>query len=130
MGINTKGLVTKLRNIVSTGTSLALTSVVTPELPTTGDNFIAITILGGTALNNLCGVENYDITGRALIRGTTNDTATRELADKVFDCLHLASNLTFDSNKIVQIIAQVPVFVGKDNDLRNLYNITFRIKEI
>src|SRR5574344_801595 len=128
--MNTKGLITKLRNIISTGTGLALTSVVTPELPTTGDNFIAITILGGIATNNLCSVQYFDITGRALIRGTTNDTTTRELADKVFNCLHLAKNITFDNNKIIQIIAQVPVFVGKDNDLRNLYNVTFRIKEI
>lgn len=130
MSVNTEGLVTKLRNIVSTGTGLPLTSVISPELPQTGDNMVAVTILGGTALNNLCTIEEFNITGRALIRGTINDTTTRELTDKVFDCLHLASNITFDSNKIVQIIAQVPVFVGKDNDLRNLYNITFRIKEI
>ncbi|MDD4298948.1 MAG: minor capsid protein [Bacilli bacterium] len=127
--MNTKGLITKLRNIISTGTNLALTSVVTPELPQTGDNMIAVTILGGTATDNLCGVQYFDITARALIRGTTNDTTTRELADKVYNCLHLAKNISFDSNNIIQIIAQVPVFVGKDNDLRNLYNITFRIKE-
>ena len=90
---------------------------------------IAVTILGGTATDNLCEVQYYDITARALIRGTTNDTATRELADKVYNCLHLAKNITFDDSKIIQIIAQAPVFVGKDNDLRNLYNITFRIKE-
>ena len=128
--MNTKGLITKLRNIISTGTNLALTSVVTPELPQTGDNMIAVTILGGNATNNLCEVQYFDITARALIRGTTNDTTTRELADKVYNCLHLAKNITFDDNKIIQIIAQVPVFVGKDNDLRNLYNVTFRIKEI
>ena len=127
--MNTKGLITKLRNIISVGTNLALTSVVTPELPQTGDNMIAVTILGGTATDNLCEVQYYDITARALIRGTTNDTTTRELADKVYNCLHLANNIDFDSNNIIQIIAQVPVFVGKDNDLRNLYNITFRIKE-
>ena len=74
-------------------------------------------------------MQYYDITARALIRGTTNDTATRELADKVYNCLHLKSNIDFDSNIIIQIIAQAPVFVGKDNDLRNLYNVTFRIKE-
>ena len=127
--MNTKGLITKLRNIISVGTNLALTSVVTPELPQTGDNMIAVTILGGTATDNLCEVQYFDITARALIRGTTNDTATRELADKVYNCLHLAKNISFDSNNIIQIIAQVPVFVGKDNDLRNLYNVTFRIKE-
>jgi len=127
--MNTKGLITKLRNIISTGTNLALTSVVTPELPQTGDNMIAVTILGGTATDNLCEVQYYDITARVLIRGTTNDTATRELSDKVYNCLHLAKNISFDSNNIIQIIAQVPVFVGKDNELRNLYNITFRIKE-
>lgn len=127
--MNTKGLITKLRNIISTGTELALTSVVTPELPQIGDNMIAITILGGTATDNLCEVQYFDITARALIRGTTNDTTTRELADKVYNCLHLASNISFDSNNIIQIIAQAPVFVGKDNDLRNLYNVTFRIKE-
>lgn len=130
--MNTKGLVTKLRNIVSAGTGVALINVVTPELSATAtdlDNNIAITLLGGTPLDNLCGVQEFNFTARALIRGTTNDTTTRELADKVFNCLHLASNISFDSNKIIQIIAQAPVFVGKDNDLRNLYNVTFRIKE-
>ena len=131
--MNTKGLITKLRSIISIGTGVSLANVMTPELKATGDNLdnnIAVTILGGTATNNLCGVQYFDITGRALIRGTINDTTTRELADKVYNCLHLAKDITFDSNKIIQIIAQVPVFVGKDNDLRNLYNITFRIKEI
>ena len=127
--MNTKGLITKLRNIISTSTELALTSVVTPELPQTGDNTIAITLLGGTPLDNLCGVQEFNFTARALIRGTTNDTATRELADKVYNCLHLAKDIQFDNNKIIQIIAQAPVFVGKDNELRSLYNVTFRIKE-
>ena len=83
MELNTKGLVTKVREIISDGTGLDLTSVVTPVLPTIGDNYIAITQLGGTPTDNLCEVEYYDFTFRALIRGTTNDTATRELADKV-----------------------------------------------
>ena len=130
--MNTKGLITKLRSIISIGTGLPITNIYTPDLIATApvlDNNIALTILGGTPTNNLCGVQYFDITARALIRGTTNDLTTRELADKVFNCLHLLSNVYFDNNKIIQIIAQVPVFVGKDNDLRNLYNITFRIKE-
>ena len=60
--MNTKGLITKLRNIISNGVGITLTSVVTPELPQTGDNMIAITILGGTATNNLCEVQYFDIT--------------------------------------------------------------------
>ena len=127
--MNTEGLITKLRNIVAIGTGLSLSSILTPELPQTGDNMIAITILGGNSLNNLCGVQERNLTCRALIRGTTNDTTTRELTDKVYNSLHLQKNIEFDNNIIIQIIAQAPVFVGKDNDLRDIYNITFLVKE-
>jgi len=127
--LNTEGLITKLRNIIADGTTLALTDVYSPELPATGDNKCAVTILGGQPLNNLCGVESFDITGRIIIRGSVNDTTTRNLVDSIYNTINLKNNTTFESSKIIQIIAQIPVFIGKDEDLRNLYNITFRIKE-
>lgn len=126
--LDTEGLITKLRNIIADGTTLALTDVYSPELPQEKENICAVTILGGTALNNLCSVENYDITGRVIIRGTSNDTTTRALTDNIYNSINLVSGETFNDSKIIQILAQVPVFVGKDNDLRNTYNITFRIK--
>lgn len=128
--LDTEGLITKLRNIIADGTTLALTDVYSPELPATGDSKCAVTILGGEPLNNLCEVQYFDVTCRVLIRGSVNDTTTRELADAIYNALHLKSNVTFGTSTIIQIIAQLPVFVGKDEDLRNLYNITFKVKEI
>lgn len=128
--LNTEALITKIRNIIADGTTLALTDVYSPELPQEKENICAITLLGGTPLNNLCGVQYYDITGRVLIRGTTSDTATRALADDIYNTLHLTSDVSYGTgNTIIQILAQVPIFVGKDEELRNLYNITFRVKE-
>lgn len=128
--IDTNGLITKIRGIISDGSTLALTDVYSPELPHEKENICAVSILGGDALNNLCGTQYFDITCRTLIRGTTNDVTTRTLVDSIYNALNLTKNVSFNSKKIITIFAQVPVFVGKDENLRNIYNITFRVKEI
>ena len=51
--MNTKGLITKLRNVISTGTGLALTSVVTPELPQTGEAAANAGLVAGGILSML-----------------------------------------------------------------------------
>ena len=127
--MNTEKIITKIRNIIADYTNLALTDVYTPELPQDKENVCAVTLLGGLPEFNLCGMQSYDLTFRTLIKGTTNDTTTRALADNVYNALNVEGDIDLSGNKIIQILAKTtPVFVGKDEELRNIYNITFNLK--
>lgn len=125
--MNIEGLITKIRNIIADNTSLALTDVYSPELPQEKDNICAVTLIGGNPKYNLCGSSHLEQTFRVLIRGTINDTTTRALIDEIYSALDLQKNITFNSNTIVQILAiTTPIYVGKDENQRILYNITFK----
>lgn len=127
--MNTEGIITKIRNLIADNTDLSLTDVYSPQLPQEKENICAVTLLGGLPEYDLCGLNMFNLTFRVIIRGTTSDTTTRALADDIFNALNLQSNVTVGSNKIIQILATTtPVFVGKDEELRNLYNITFNLK--
>lgn len=126
--MNIEGLITKIRNIIADNTSLALTDVYSPELPQEKENICAVTLIGGNPKYNLCGSSHLEQTFRVLIRGTINDTTTRALADEIYSALDLQKNITFNSNTIVQILAiTTPIYVGKDENQRILYNITFKM---
>lgn len=127
--MNTEAIITKIRNIIADNTNLALTDVYTPDLPQEKEMVCAVTLLGGLPEFDLCGMHSYDLTFRIIIRGTTNDTSTRAMADSIFNALNLKSDISIGNSKIIQILATTtPVFVGKDEELRNLYNITFNLK--
>lgn len=127
--MNSEAVITKLRNIIADNTSLALTDVYSPALPQEKENIVAISLLGGLPLNNLCGTEYFTITFRILVRGTENDTTTRALADDIFNALHLQSNISITGSTIIHILAiTTPVYVGKDENQKILYNITFSLK--
>lgn len=126
--MNIEGLITKIRNIIADNTSLALTDVYSPELPQEKENICAVTLIGGNPKYNLCGSSHLEQTFRVLIRGTINDTTTRALTDEIYSALDLQKNITFNSNTIVQILAiTTPIYVGKDENQRILYNITFKM---
>ena len=123
--MNTEGFITTVRNIILNNTSVV--GAFSPELPQEGDNECAVTLVGGNPKYNLCGSSHLEQTFRVLIRGTINDTTTRALADNIYNSLNLQRDITFDSNKIVQILAiTTPIYVGKDENQRILYNITFK----
>jgi len=125
--MNIEGFITTIRNLIADNTSLALTSVYSPELPQEKDNICAVTPIGGNPKYNLCGSSHIKQTFRTLIRGTINDTTTRALADEIYSALDLQRDIVFGSNKIVQILAiTTPIYVGKDENQRILYNITFK----
>ena len=127
--MNTEKIITKIRNIIADYTNLALTDVYTPELPQDKENVCAVTLLGGNPNFNLCGMQDFSITFRVLIKGTTNDTSTRALSDSIFNALNLKSNIESNGATIIQILAtNIPTFVGKDEELRNLYNVIFNLK--
>lgn len=123
--LNTELLMTTLRLHIEKNTSLE--KVYSPDLPQEKTNIACVTMLGGTPNNNLCEMSDYDVTFRVLIRGTNNDTNSRALSDEVFNLLHMAQDIEVGKNKITIILATTtPVFVGKDENQNNLYNITFR----
>ena len=127
--LDTEGFITKVRNLIADNTTLALTDVYSPELPQEKDNIVTVTLLSGTQDYNLCGNGYFYPIFRTLVRGSVNDTTTRALCDDVYNSLNLQSNISFNSSTIIQILATtIPTYVGKDESLRNLYNITFQAK--
>lgn len=127
--LNIEQFITKIRNIIADGTSFALTDVFSPALPQEKEDICCVTLLGGNTNNNLCENMYNDLTFRVLIRGTANDTTTRALADEVFNALHMQNSISLTNGNIINIFASgTPVFVGKDENERILYNITFNSK--
>lgn len=125
--LDTDGFITKIRNIIADNTMLALTDVFSPELPSEKTNICAITMLAGNNIYNLDGNQNYDITFRIIVRGTANDTTTRGLVDDIYNAVNLVKGTSFGTSKIVQIINTIlPMYVGKDENKNNVYNITYR----
>ena len=125
--LNTELLMTTIRLYVEKNTTLD--KVYCPDLPQEKTNIACVTMLGGVPNNNLCGLSDYDISFRVLIRGTKNDTNSRALADEVYNLLHHDRDIELGENKIVQILATTtPVYVGKDENKNNIYNITFNCK--
>lgn len=120
--LDTKSFITTIRTEIANNTDLALTDVYSPELPSEKQNIVAVTLLTGSSEISLCGVATYDLVFRTIIRGDNNDSNTRGLVDSVYNALHLQK-----ANGIVQIIATTtPIFVGKDQNNNNVYNITYR----
>ena len=126
--MNTEGFITKIRNLIADNTDLGLTDVFSPELPQEKEYIVAVTLLTGFTDYNLCGQDYWYPTFRTLVRGSKNDTTTRALCDDVFNALQLKET-SYNNYKIVQILAvTTPIYVGKDENQRNLYNITFQAK--
>ena len=121
--MSTKEFITKIRNLILDETSF--TTVFSPELPPTGTNICAVSILAGLTENSLVEYEYSTVTFRVLIRGNENDLDTRELCDEVFKALHLLQNISLDNGKIINIIGSTPIFVRKDENKNCIYNITF-----
>ena len=125
--LKTNEFITKIRNIIANGTSLALTDVYSPELPSEKTSICAVTLLAGSNAYDLCDSSYFDLTFRVIIRGTSNDTTTRDLVDEIYNTLNIQSNVSFTGGKIVQILADTtPVYVGKDENNNNVYNISYR----
>ena len=126
--MNTEKMITQVRNIIANNTSLALTDVYSPSLPLEKENICAVTLLSGNTIDNLCNMDYYNLTMRVLIRGSQNDTTTRKLVDDIFNSLHRQQDVSFTGGKIIFIKCDAPTFVGKDENQRILYNITFNLK--
>lgn len=127
--MNTEKLITSIRGIISTGASISTLKVFSPDLDLDTTNACAISTIAGDTTNNMSNeMHYYDLTMRCLIRGNESDTETRALADKIFNALHLQREVSFTGGKILHIVCQAPIFVYKDENGNNIYNITFSVK--
>ena len=101
----------------------------TPELPQEESNVCAVTRLGGTHVNCINNKVLYkEMNGRVIFRGTENDDQTFLKTNEIIQKLHLSRNISYSGGKIINIICSLPTYVGKDENQRILYNITFTSK--
>jgi hypothetical protein len=121
--MNIEKAITEIRNLIEAEDIKAYS----PDLPQEGQDICCVTLLSGEPINSLCKCEYTKISFRVLIRGTENDTQTRELVDTIYNKLNMYQNGT----SIINIIGKTPTYVGRDENNEILYNILFEslIKE-
>jgi hypothetical protein len=127
--MDSEGLITKVRKLIADNTTLKITDIFSPELPLDDkENICCVTPLPGIPRFDLTGQSTYTQPIRTLVRGTQNDTTTRAIADEIYNALNLTQGVVFNSSRIVVILATTtPIYVGKDENQRVLYNITFNL---
>ncbi|HIQ90697.1 MAG TPA: hypothetical protein IAB27_03610 [Candidatus Coprosoma intestinipullorum] len=123
--MNTESLITLLRNeIEKTGYKCY-----SPDLPQNDENIVALSLGEGTnqrALNK--DILYSDISFYLLIRGTSNDTNTRTIADTIFQQLDHKTSLENDNLRVILISCNLPNYAFRDENQRIHYNINCTAK--
>ena len=123
--MNTESLITLLRNeIEKTGYKCY-----SPDLPQNLEKIVAISLGEGTNERSL----NKDILYSRipfylLIRGTSNDTETRGIADTIFKQLDHLKDIENDVLRIILISCGTPFYAFRDENQRIHYNINANIQ--
>lgn len=123
--MNTESLITLLRTeIEKTGYKCY-----SPDLPQDGEKIVALSLGEGTNERSL----NEDILYSRvpfylLIRGTSNDTETRSLADNIFELLDHKTSLENDKLRIILISCNMPKYAFRDENQRIYYNINCNVQ--
>ena len=121
----TNSLVTLLRNeIEKTGYKCY-----SPDLPQDNDTIVALSLGEGTnqrALNK--DILYSDIPFYLLVRGTSNDTNTRTIADTIFQQLDHKTSLENDDLRVILISCNMPNYAFRDENQRIHYNINCTAK--
>lgn len=101
-----------------------------PDLPQNDDgNIIALSLGEGTNERAIGKDILYsDIPFYLLIRGTSNDTSTRTIADSIFKQLDHKTNLENEKLKIILISCNLPNYAFRDENQRIHYNINCTAK--
>ena len=100
-----------------------------PDLPQNDEMCSAISLGTGTNQRALSDDILYsDIPAYILIRGTSNDTESRKLADSIFNQLGHKSNLIKNNTRIILISCDTPNYAFRDENQRIYYNINVNIK--
>ena len=120
-----ESLVTLLRNeIEKTGYKCY-----SPDLPQENKNIVAISLGEGTNERAIGKDILYsDIPFYLLIRGTSNDTNTRTIADTIFKQLDHKTNLENDKLRIILISCNLPNYAFRDENQRIHYNVNATAK--
>lgn len=123
--MNTESLITLLRNeIEKTGYKCY-----SPDLPQNFEKIVAISLGEGTNERSL----NKDILYSRipfylLIRGTSNDTEARGIADAIFKQLDHKTNIENDGLRIILISCNMPNYAFRDENQRIYYNINCNVQ--
>ena len=123
--MNIASLVTLLRNeIEKTGYKCY-----SPDLPQNLEKIVAISLGEGTNERSL----NKDILYSRipfylLIRGTSNDTETRGIADTIFKQLDHKTDLENEGLRVILISCNIPNYAFRDENQRIHYNINCNVQ--
>ena len=123
--MNTESLITLLRNEIEK-TDYKCYS---PDLPQGLEKIVAISLGEGSNERSL----NKDILYSRipfylLIRGTSNDTETRSIADTIFKQLDYKTDLENDNLRVILISCNMPNYAFRDENQRIHYNINANIQ--
>ena len=123
--MNIESLITLLRNeIEKTGYKCK-----SPDLPPDGENIVSISLGQGTNQRSITKDILYsDIPFYLLIRGTSNDTNTRTIADTIFNQLDHKENIENNNLRIILISCSTPNYAFRDENQRIHYNINATVK--
>ena len=123
--MNTESLITLLRNeIEKTGYKCY-----SPDLPQNDENIVALSLGEGTNQRVIGKDILYsDISFYLLIRGTSNDTNTRTIADTIFQQLDHKTSLENDNLRVILISCNLPNYAFRDENQRIHYNINCTAK--
>lgn len=123
--MNTESLVTFIRNeIEKTGYKCY-----SPDLPQNDESCIAVSLGEGTNTRAIGKDILYsDIPFYLLIRGTSNDTETRGIADTIFKQLDHKTDLENDNLRVILISCNMPNYAFRDENQRIHYNINCNIQ--
>ena len=123
--MNIESLIKLLRNeIEKTGYKCY-----SPDLPQNEEDIVAISLGEGTNERSL----NKDILYSRipfylLIRGTSNDTETRSIADTIFKQLDHKTDLENDDLRVILISCNMPNYAFRDENQRIHYNINANVQ--
>ncbi len=118
-------LVTLLRNEIEKTTYKCYS----PDLPQDGENIVALSLGEGTNQRAIGKDIVYsDIPFYLLIRGTSNDTNTRTIADTIFKQLDHKKDLENEQLRIILISCNLPGYAFRDENQRIHYNINATVK--
>lgn len=100
-----------------------------PDLPQNDEIIVALSLGEGTNERAIGkGILYSDIPFYLLIRGTSNDTDTRTIADSIFKQLDHKTDLENDDLRIIIISCNLPNYAFRDENQRIHYNINCTVK--
>lgn len=123
--MSTENLITLLRNeIEKTGIKCY-----SPDFPQNQNMCARIFLSTGENLRSLSDDIVYsNVNFYVLIKGNTNDTETRRLADKVFNQLDMLKGISLKNIRVILVTCKTPNYAFRDENQNICYNINCNVK--